>query len=211
MQIKVYGYEPFEAMVDYEKLDERLPTLDATLIPSESMRPGQEFLAISGQIAGLSSIEAVQIARPLSGLREFDPKRCVMTIYMPNRRMYMVHTHYGLVNTAEQTFEPFDIVEELPDKRVRIGAPLQGTYPQNAPICRLIYGQVLRDGSYLLRIRVTGKNEKHLIRFVLNGRVGYHLVDFKDPSTWDILEGFQTEEPLEELMLEELLSEGEGA
>jgi hypothetical protein len=182
MLINVYGFEPYEAMVDYSTLDERLPVLDAFLIPSELMRSGLDLLSISGRMEGLRSIEAVHLARPLSGLREFNPKKCEMSIYMPNRRMNMVHTYYGLVNTAEQTFEKFTVVEELNDKKIRIKEPLQGEFPQNAPICRMIFGQVKPDGSYLLRVRNTGKNLKHLVCFVTDDGPQYHIIDFAKPD-----------------------------
>ena len=182
MQIRVYGFEPFAAMVDYSELDERLPVLDAYLIPSEYMRSGQDLLSVTGKMEGLKRIEAVHLARPLSGLREFNPKKCEMTVYMPNRRMNMVHTHYGLVNLAEQTFEDFMVLAELDDKKVRVKEPLQGQFPQNAPICRLIYGRVEEDGSYLLRVRKTGKNLKHLVRFVTEEGSEFRIIDFNVPD-----------------------------
>ncbi|MBQ7677247.1 MAG: hypothetical protein IJT32_03335 [Lachnospiraceae bacterium] len=178
MQIEVYGYEPFEAAIDYEQLDERLPVLDAFLIPSEEMRLGHDLVTLSGHLKGLKSIEAIHLARPLSGLREFDPKRCVMTVYMPNRRMNMTHTYYGLVNAAAGTFEEFMVLEEMNDKKVRIKAPLQEEFAPNAPICRLIFGKVFADGSYLVRVRKTGKNLKHMVRFVTEEGTEYQTIDF---------------------------------
>ncbi len=183
MQIRVHGYEPVEAQIDYEQLDERLPVFDAFLIPSDEMRQSQELLTLSGHLKGLRSIEAVHLARPLSGLREFDKKKCVMSVYMPNRRMNMVHTYYGLVNAAEGTFEKFIVLDEVGDKKVRIKEPLRGEFPQNAPICRIIFGKVSEDGSYLMRVRNTGRNLKHMIRFVMEDRIGYSIVDFANPET----------------------------
>ncbi len=183
MQIRVHGYEPFDARIEYEQMDERLPVLDAFLIPSEAMRRGQDILTLSGHLKGLMSIEAIHLARPLSGLREFDKKKCVMSIYMPNRRMNMVHTYYGLVNAAEGTFEKFIVLDEIGDKKLRIKEPLRGEFPQNAPICRIIFGKVEEDGTYLLRVRNTGRNLKHMVRFVMEDRIGYSIVDFENPGT----------------------------
>lgn len=180
MQIKVYGYEPFEAVVDYGQLDERLPVLDAFLIPSEEMHFGQDLLTLSGHLEGLKSIEAVHLARPLSGLREFDPKRRVMTVYMPNRRMNMTHTYYGLVNSAEGFFEDFVVLEELDDKKVRLKEPLQHEFAPNTPICRLIFGKTDADGRYLLRVRKTGKNLKHMVRFETEEGTDYRIIDFAE-------------------------------
>ncbi len=194
MQIRVHGYEPLDVWIDYGQLDERLPVLDAFLIPSEEMRYGQELLTLSGRLKGLISIEAVHLARPLSGLREFDKKKCVMSVYMPNRRMNMVHTYYGLVNAAEGTYEKFIVLNEVGEKKVRIKEPLRGEFPQNAPICRIIFGKVEEDGSYLMRVRNTGKNLKHMVRFIMEDRIGYSIVDFANPGTPE----FTKEEMLKE-------------
>ena len=188
MQAEVFGYEPSSAYVDYEQLDENMPMIDLFLIPSENMFPDpQDIFTLSGRLEGLSSLEAVHLGRPSSSTREYDPKRRILTIFMPNRRMNMIHSYYGIANIAQGTFEDITIVSDLGGKRVRLKEPLQEEFSPNSPIFRIIFGKVGEDGSYLLRVRNDGKNQKHLIKYVVNGEVRFKTVDFNriDETTLD--------------------------
>ena len=178
MQIDVYGYETFETMVDYDKLDERLPTVDAFLIPSENDSSGPKMLSFSGTLKGLSSLECIHPGRALSGIREFDKKKLVMTIYAPNRRMNMVHSYYGLYHSEEDTYESIEITEQLDSNKVRLKDPLQEEFAVNAPICRRLFGRVSDDGSFLLRVRDDGKRQTYLVKYVVDGETRYKSVDF---------------------------------
>jgi len=182
MQIDVYGFEPFKVEVDYEALDEGLPTVDAFLIPSENENSGPKMLSLSGTLGGLSSLECIHPGRPLSGIREFDPKKKIMTIYAPNRRMNMIHSYYGLYHSEEDTYESIEIVEQLENNKVRLRDPLQEEFTVNAPICRRIFGRVDEDGRFLLRVRDDGKRQTYLVKYVVDGEVRYKSVDFRDLS-----------------------------
>jgi hypothetical protein len=99
---------------------------------------------------------------------------------MPNRRMNMIHSYYGIANIAQGRFEDITILSELGGKKVRIKEPLQEEFSPNSPIFRIIFGKVEEDGSYLLRVRNDGKNQKHLIRYVVNDEVRFKPIDFND-------------------------------
>jgi hypothetical protein len=157
MHVDVYGYEPFETYVDYEQMDERLPTVDVFLIPSENGMSGPKMLSLSGTLKGLSSLECIHMGRPVAGIREFVPKRRLMTIYAPNRRMNMIHSYYGLYHAEAETYEPFEIQEQVESHKVRLTKPLEEEFAVNDPIYRRVFGQVREDGSYLIRVRDDGK------------------------------------------------------
>ena len=180
MQVILSGYEPYEIYIDYDKLDENLPTADVFLIPSESRKAGKELLSLSGKRKGLSSLECIHPGRPLSGIREFDVKKKVMTMYAPNRRMNMVHSYYGLLNTEEGNYEPIEIVEQTENNKVRLRDVLQKEFAVNAPICRRIFGTVKEDGSYLLRVRDDGKKQTYIVRYIIDGEERFKSVDFRD-------------------------------
>lgn len=182
MQIDVKGYEPCCIPVDYEALDERLPAVDAFLIPSEKLRPGVEFFTLSGHLSQITGIRAIHLARPLSGIREFDPRRRIMTVYMPNRRVDMSSVCYSLYHVNEGTFEEFSVVEEIEGKRIRIKEPLKEPFAANSPICRTIFGQTDQEGNYLLRVRAGWRNQKHLVKYIVGGDVRYRMVDFNEPA-----------------------------
>ena len=180
MQVNVYGYEPYRVEVNYEALDERLPAVDVFLIPSENTRSGQEMLSLSGTLKGISSLECIHPGRPISGIREFEPKKKVMTIYAPNRRMNMIHSYYGLYHSEEDTYESIEIVEQIENNKVRLREPLHDEFTVNAPICRRIFGQVYPDGRYILKVRDDGKRQKYLVKYVVEGETRYKSVDFRE-------------------------------
>ena len=179
MRAEVYGYEPLEVEVDYGTLDENMPAVDLFLIPSENEYAGEKsLLTLSGRLEGLSFVEAINLSRPLSSTREYDPKRRLLTIYMPNRRMNMVHTWYGIVGQGKTDFEKIRIMHDLSDRKVLLDEPLSNEFVPNAPICRIIFGKVYPDGRYLLRVRNDGRNLKHLVRYQVGDEVRCKLVDF---------------------------------
>ncbi|MBR1629775.1 MAG: hypothetical protein IJ679_11015 [Lachnospiraceae bacterium] len=179
MRAEVYGFEPLEVEVDYEKLDENMPAVDLFLIPSENeFAREKDLLTLSGRLEGLSFVEAINLSRPLSSTREYDPKRKILTIYMPNRRMNMVHTWYGIVRQGKAEFEKIRILRELSNRKVLLDEPLSQEFVPNAPICRIIFGIVYPDGRYLLRVQNDGRNLKHLVRYQVGDEVRCKLVDF---------------------------------
>ncbi|MBO6215603.1 MAG: hypothetical protein J6N76_08780 [Lachnospiraceae bacterium] len=180
MQVYAYGYEPFKVYVDYESLDERLPTVDVFMIPSENKESGQEMLSLSGTLKGLSSLECIHPGRPISGVREFNPKKKEMIIYAPNRRMNMIHSYYGLLHSALGNYEPFEITEQIDSNKVRLREPLAEEFAANDPICRRIFGQIDEDGNYLIRVRDDGKRQTYIVRAVINGEAMYKSVDFRE-------------------------------
>lgn len=180
MQMKVYGYEPKTIHVEYEHLDPILPSIDVFLIPSENRRRGETLLTLTGRLSGLEAVEALHPGRPVTSIREFDAKRCIMTVLSPNRRIHFENLGYGIVNVEQGSFEDIEITEELTDKKVRLRRPLEESYSPNAPICRIIYGQVEEDGSYILRVRDDGKNLKYLVKYIRDGTTGYKQIDFHE-------------------------------
>jgi len=180
MQVNVYGYEPFSVYVDYEALDEVLPTVDIFLIPSENDASESDMLSLTGKLKGISALECIHPGRPLSGVREFEPKKRIMTIYAPNRRMNMVHSFYGLFHSEEDTYENIEITEQIESNKVRLRKPLEEEFTVNAPICRRIFGRVDEDGNYLLRVRDDGKRQVYLVKYIVDGETRYKSVNFHD-------------------------------
>ncbi|MBQ9632763.1 MAG: hypothetical protein IJV04_07635 [Lachnospiraceae bacterium] len=178
MRVEVFGYEPYEVYIDYEKLDKLMPAVDVFLIPSENAFFGQEFLTLSGRLEGMSFVEAINLSRPLSTTREYDPKHRTMTVYMPNRRMNMAHTHYGIANPSKSEFEAIEIVKELTSQKILLKEPLQEEFVPKSPIYRIVFGTVQPDGSYLLRVRDDGASQKHLVRYQVGDEIRCKAVDF---------------------------------
>ena len=178
MQVFGYGFEPFETIVDYDNLDERLPTVDVFMIPSENNDTGHKLLSLSGTRKGISSLECIHPGRPISAIREFEPKKRIMTIYTPNRRMNMIHSYYGLLHSERSSYEAFEILEQLDTNKVRLRALLQEEFAVNDPICRRIFGKIDEEGNYLLRVRDDGRRQVYLVRYAIGDEIRYKSVDF---------------------------------
>lgn len=180
MQISVKGFEPVTVKLDYEKLDKTLPRVDVFLIPSEDTARGEALISLKGRLTGLVSVEAVHPGRAVTRIRDIDQKRRIMTIFMPNRRMNMNDNPYGLLNAEKQTFERIEVETEITDRKIRLKHNPTEEFPVNSPICRIIYGRVEEDGTYLLRVRDDGSNLKYLVKYVVDGQNRYKVIDFRE-------------------------------
>lgn len=182
MRIEVYGYEPTELDIDYEKLEAGLPEIDVFLIPSEKQRAGQRVITLRGHLPGLEKLEALHPGRPVTGIRDFDAKKRTMTVLSPNRRMNLTRQYYGLLHADKDTFEDIDIKEEIDSKVVRLREPIREEFSTNAPICALVFGQVNSDGSYMLAVRDDGRDLGYLVKYIVKGETRYKKIDFRDLS-----------------------------
>jgi hypothetical protein len=182
MQIDVFGYEPYEIDIDYEKLGATMPAVEVFLIPSENVRRGEALLTFSGNLQGLESLEAINLDKPICSYREFDPKHRLMTVFMPNRRMNMIHTFYGLANVRDGTYETIEVEKELPSGKIRVKELLSQEFPQNAPICRILHGMIKKNGDFLFRVRDSGKDAVYLMKYKVGEAVKFKTVDFHDLS-----------------------------
>ncbi len=179
MHIEVKGYDPKDVTIDYEKLDERLPGIDVFLIPSENTRRGGEVLTFSGHLAKLESIEAIDISKPVCSINEYNAKKNIMSLFLPGKRLIMDDVHYGLVNQAEQTFEHITVTEAVSEVTISLAEPLKEPYQVNAPICRVIFGDVDKKGNFVFRVRDRGGNQTYLFRIVVNGEERFISVDME--------------------------------
>ncbi len=186
MRIECYGFEPKNLKVDYEKLDKIMPTLDVFLIPSENTSRGEELVTLSGKLSGLESLEAIHPGRAVTTVREVDVKKRICTLFSPNRRANLTESVYALFNAENATFQDIEIQEELSEKKIRLRKNPEEEFPPNSPLCRIIYGQVEEDGTYLFRVRNDGKNLRYLIKYVVNGQTRFKKVDFGESEDFKL-------------------------
>jgi hypothetical protein len=182
MQVDVYGYMPKIIELDYEKMDERMPSADVFLIPSESRNRVETLLTLKGKLKGIQSVEAIHPGRAVTSIRELDAKKRIMTVFAPNRRMNLTEERYGLYNAEKESFEDIEIAEELSDKKVRLRNNPEGEFPANSFLCRIVYGQVDKGGVYTLKVYNDGSNLKYLVKYVVDGEARHCFVDFADPE-----------------------------
>lgn len=174
MRISVPGYDEQEFLVDYEVLNENLPSIDLFLIPSEK---NESILTLSGKMRGLKGVEAVQLDKPVCSINEFDPKGNKMSLFLPNKQMDMEGGHYGLLH-GERDYEHF-VVEEQPTRvMVKLKNQLKEEFAVGSTIARVVFGRVEDKGEYILRVRDTADHPRYLVRFTTDKSVKYRVYDF---------------------------------
>lgn len=181
LEIRVYDYETASVMIRYEELDEFLPIQDVFLIPSENTARGEAILSLTGQLPDLMSIEAVRLGKPYCSVKSFDARKSIMTLFKTSGPD-MEEIRYGLIHTENMTFETFQVEKVISPVSLKLKNPLSEEFRENAPITRVIYGQIRADGSYFLRVRDDGSNVKYLVRYVAAGVPEYQVVDFHNPE-----------------------------
>ena len=178
LTLRVFGYEDCQVNVQYEKLDERMPLMQVFLIPSENFAKGERLLSLSGNLPNLEEIEAVSLTQSNYFTSEFNERKLLLKLFLPQGRLSMGNVHYGLINEEQNRYEHIEIVDEVLPDTVRLKEPLQETFKVNAPISKVIFGKVSPDGSYLLRIRDNAKVQRYLVRYRVNGETRFQIVDF---------------------------------
>ncbi len=179
MRVEVKGYEVAEVTVDYESLNPQMPILDMFLIPSENNPYGEQMIALTGQLPGIESIDAVLLSQSYCSSGEYNERERVMKILKKNG-LAMENVHYGLLNKnmQEGRYEYFRIEKVIPPSSIKLQEPLKEPFSSNSPIARIIFGQVRPDGTYLLRVRDQATVLKGIVRYVVGGESRFQSVDF---------------------------------
>ncbi len=176
MQLNVLGYDSQVIEVDYEKLDEHMPSIDVFLIPSENT---PSILTLSGTMRGLSKIEAVQLGKPVCSIKEFNSKDNSISLFLSNRQLNMEGRCYGLLH-GEKSYERFWVTKQQAQGTAILAEPLQEEFAVNSPIAHVVTGCVDAKGGYILRIRDTANTLRYLVRFETAEGVKYRVYKFED-------------------------------
>ncbi|MCI9436364.1 MAG: hypothetical protein HFH85_04190 [Lachnospiraceae bacterium] len=182
LEVCVYGYEPFRMRVRYETLDEKMPVIEAFLIPSENAQGSSPVLGFTGNLPGIQSIQAVNVNKVCCCIGGFDERKRIMKLFGIHR-LGMDGIHYGLIHPDRQDFEPFAVQKEISGDAVKIDHPLKEPFSVNAPISRIIFGSVTQEGDYCIRVRDDREQLLHLIRYVVEDEVKFRMVDFRHPES----------------------------
>jgi len=177
VRVKVFGYETAMARICYEDMDHGLPMKEVFLIPSENTAGGRPLLSFSGRLPGITAIEAVSLKESGLFIKEFDEKRCIMKFFR-TQGINLGNLYYGVIHRQRQTYEGFEVTEEMPDSSVRIRKPLKEEFSVNSPVNRIIFGMVTEEGDYCLRVRDDSDELTFLVRYVVENEVRYKAVDF---------------------------------
>lgn len=172
LSIDVYGYEAKKFMVDFEKLNSRIPEAVVYLLPKKA-------LSLEGVLSGITSLCAVNLASSSCFVNGYDAKKNVIMLFNPHK-LRMQHLHYGIIHADEGVFEKVDLSEEDGLEKIKPDAPLQLEFRVNDPIERLVMGEVFPDGRYRIRVSDDATTINYLVRYEVDGKVFFRHVDFHD-------------------------------
>jgi hypothetical protein len=186
LDVRVGGFEEAGAFVRYEELDDRIPTCDIFLIPSERHAIGETVIGIFGNLPCLEALEAVDVNRPLCRISDFVEKTMKMKVIRQAGRVLDVgYMHFGLLAADGKSYEKLTVSgTDEKDQALLVKEPLKQPFTVNAPILRVVFGSVDQEGNYYLRTRDDSSNLVFLVRYVVKGEERFQQVDFHDPETW---------------------------
>lgn len=195
LTVQVVGFESYSTDVRFEELDDRIPTCDIFLIPSERNAKGESVIGIFGNLPLLEALEAVDVNRPLCRFSDFTEKTRKMTVIkQAGRVLDMDYGHYGLLAADGKSYEKIVVSGMDRNQALILKEPLAQPFTVNAPISRVVFGSVNDNGDYLLRVRDDSTNLRYLVRYIVSGEVRFQEVDFHDPATWKLALDRRTED-----------------
>lgn len=181
MTIIAPGYDTEEFAVDYETLDEKMPSIDLFMIPSEN---NESVLTLSGKMRGLKKIEAVQLGKPVCSISEFIPKDNKMSLFLPNRQINMEGGHYGILH-GEKDYEHFVVAKQTNKTSVLLKEKLNEEVAVGNEVYRIVFGHVDSKGNYILRVRDTADKLRYLVRFETDKSLKYRVYRFEDNEVFE--------------------------
>lgn len=183
--IKAKGYEECEVEVKYDNLDETLPIQSVFLIPKENIGNGEPILSLTGNLDKIESIEGVCVNRPYCSISDFKEKDCTMTVFRPQGILSMDDVFYGLIK-GKESYERIEVIKKVADAKVKLKAPIEDGFSVNAPIAKVVFGQV-KGNEYCFRVRDDATILQYLICYVVKGEKHFRLIDFHKPEEMTLI------------------------
>lgn len=181
MEVCVPAYEPVTMPVDLDALDKRLPMIELHMIPSGRHPDRMRMLTLRGNYPGLEELCAVRVEDNVCMIRDFDPRKRQMKIFNPHR-LALDRVFYALVDPDENVFEAFRILHHDDDQLAKIDHVIETAFKNYFPVTPIVFGLVEPDGSYCLHVRDDWESARWLVRWSLEGKSYYRIIDFREES-----------------------------
>lgn len=185
LEVEVIGYEPEVIMVDYELLDKEVPTIDIHLIPKINLNNSNNLCELKGKKEGIEKIEAISLDDNLCKISEYDERKRIITMFNPHN-LYLDKIYYGILNNSTMEYQVIKIKKIISETTVKTEKILEKEYQINSNISRIIFGGIYEDSQYILRVNNGSKNAKYIVRYIVNEKEYFKLVDFNDESTCNL-------------------------
>lgn len=180
MRVEVRGYEVCELPIKYAELDERVPQCLLFLMPSESKKSGMPVMDYSGEDPTITAIEAINIDTTNISFASFTKRDNSMDFFSQARTsLTFDNQYYAILKPDRKGYVKVRITEVLSTQKVRLeDAPPEGL-EKNAPIARIIFGQV-KDGHYIIRVRAGRPNDRYIICKRYDDHEEFEMIVFED-------------------------------
>ena len=178
LEIKSRSFESCTVPIRFSELDSKVPEADIQLIPSSTNVSPVPCIGLQGCIPGISDLTAVRIGDNSCLIREFDPRKRLMTIFNPHR-LELGRTSYALVDPDKRSFELFRILKRIDDNTVKIDRILESEFNNYFPITPIFLGKTSDDGNYILRVRDDSSNPNWLIHYKIADKSYFQSVDLR--------------------------------
>lgn len=177
MDIHVYGYEAQKIQIKLSDEPGMLYIRDIYLIPLETPIR-EDVLTLRGKLSGIEEIEAVSLSDSICCIKEFDARKRIMSV-LNQKNVRFHHTHYGLVNRERTEYEHFEVEKEISFQEIKCKQKLEKEFFINQPIVRVVFGQILNQDEYLLRVK-NDDDANYLVRYVVEGQTYYQRINFHE-------------------------------
>ncbi len=178
LTVKSRNYETYSSLVRFSELDIKLPELSIQLIPSQNNIYPVPCLELKGILPGISELSAVRFGDNYCLIREFDPRKKLITVFNPHH-LELERTDYALVDPEKQSFEPFKIIKCIDEGSFKIDRVLESSFTSYFPISPVLYGMTAEDGTYVLRVRDDSSSSKWIIRYKTGQQSQFFLTDLR--------------------------------
>ncbi len=194
---KARGFYPVTTKVSYELMNENEPLTIVYLIPDGRAMVNSSICEITGRIPRLSEIEAIGLKNPRCCINEYNARRQEMTVFQMEGSRYLEDVHYGILHAQEDTFEHIEIDKNIDARKTKLRYPLKEPFTVNAPVCRVIFGNVEKDGTYRIAMRKKFPENPAIIRYKKGDSWYYLKADFNELTPEMLLKAKKFEEPVD--------------
>ncbi len=176
----VRGFHQCRTQVRYETMNENQPLAIVFLIPDARAMPNIEICEVSGRIPHLTDMEAIGLSKPRCCINEYSARRMEMSVFQMEGSRYLEDVHYGILHAQEDTYEHIEVEKNIDIKKVKLKYPLEEPFSVNAPVCRVIFANIEKDGSYRIAMRKQSPDTPAIVKYRKNGVWYYLKCDFNE-------------------------------
>ena len=194
---KIRGYHQCRTPVRYEQMNENEPLVIVFLIPDGRAMPNIDICEVSGRIPHLTEIEAIGLAAPRCCINDYNARRQEISVFQMEGSRYLEDVHYGILHAQEDTYEHIEIEKNIDTKKMKLKYPMEEPFQVNAPVCRVVFGNAERDGTYRIAMRKRSPDTPAIVRYRKNGSWYYLRCDFNELTHEALLKAKKFEKPVD--------------